>query len=132
MKNGFNSANQKIQDLMTLYEQLDCLPNRNQWHFEPQYQDGASCAFVFSHTTTDVSQRWDTLNLLANVLSRGGIKSSIIARGGLMSDVIIKPEYTELARKIFSKYQTNAHDVNKTNYASLEQEWLRKIHGNQL
>ena len=80
MNNKLNSANQKIQDLMTLYDQLDRLPNRNQWFFDPQYQDGTSCAFVFSHTTTDVSQRLDTLNLLANVLSHGGIKASIIAR----------------------------------------------------
>lgn len=132
MNNKLNSANQKIQDLMTLYDQLDSLPNRNQWFFDPQYQDGTSCAFVFSHTTTDVSQRLDTLNLLANVLYHGGIKASIIARDGLMSDVIIRPEYTELARQMFSKYQTNAKSGDKTNYASLEQEWLRKVQGNQL
>ncbi len=132
MKNNFNSANQKIQNLMTFYDKLDHLPNRNQWHFEPQYQDGISCAFVFSHTTTDVSKRWDDLNLLANVLSQGGIKAGIIARNGLVSDVIIKPEYTELARKIFAKYQIGEQNSGKISHTLLEQEWLRKVQENQL
>lgn len=37
MSNNFTAATKKIQDLMTLYNRLDSLPNRGQWRFEQTY-----------------------------------------------------------------------------------------------
>ena len=128
MTNNFKSATQKIQDLMTLYSQLDNAPNRGQWHFDSQYDNANVCAFVFSHTTTDISKRSETLNMLANILFRAGIKSSIIAKDGMMSDIVIAPEYTDLARKLFNKYQSNSRGESKSYNMMLEQEWLNQRH----
>ena len=126
MTNKYNSAKKKIQDIMTLYQQMDSLPNRTQWHFEPRYKDGNSCAFVFAHTTADVSKRYDDLKVFANVLDNAGIDYSFIARDGKIADVIIKPEHTDLARKMFARYQTGGHNTAKGNEVLLEQEWLRQ------
>ena len=126
MANNFDSASKKIQDLMTLYTQLDSLPSRSRWRFEPKYDMRNTCAFVFAHQTGDASKRYEVLNELSRVLYKAGIKNSIQAREGIMADVIVEPEYAELARKMFARYQTNNPDASKVNNALLEQEWLRQ------
>ncbi len=128
MGNNFDSANRKVQDVMSLYKQMDALENRDQWYFEPKYQGNDSCAFVFSHKTTDAYQRYNDLNALANVLSGAGINCSLIARDGLISDIIIAPNSTEYARKIFVKYQKNERSATK----NMEQGLLHKTRENQL
>lgn len=126
MSDKFVSGTKKNQDLITLYSQLDNMLNRSQWHFESEYKDRNTCAFVFAHTTGDASVRYENLNALANILHHAGIKSSIIARDGLISDVVIAPEYTNLARKMFAKYQSGNRNIAKAYDAALEQEWLRQ------
>ena len=126
MANNFTAATKKIQDLMTLYAKLDGLPNRAQWHFDPKYQNGESCAFVFAHQNADSEKRYESLSALANVLSSAGIKASMIAQNGVIADVIIRPEYADLARKMFARYQSDNRGVAKNNIALLEQEWLRQ------
>ncbi len=126
MNNKYTSGTQKIQDLITLYGTLDNLPNRNQWHFEPAYENDGTCAFVFAHSTADLNKRGETINMLANVLYRAGIKSSIRARNGVIADVVIAPEYADLARKMFARYQGNNKTAVRANDILLEQEWLRQ------
>lgn len=126
MASNFDAASKKIQDLMTLYAQLDNLPSRSRWHFEPKYDMRNTCAFVFSHQTADASHRYDSLNELSRLLYNAGIKNTIQARNGLVADVVIAPEYAELARKMFARYQTNKPDISKVNNTLLEQEWLRQ------
>lgn len=126
MKQDFSSATQKIQDLMTLYGQLDGLSNRAMWHFEPKYKDRATCAFVFAHTTTDAAKRYEELNLVSDILSRAGIKNSLVASDGLISDVIIAPECADLATKIFSRYHKSGAGITKGYDIALEKEWLSR------
>lgn len=126
MANRFDDANKKIQNLMTLYNQLDNLPNRGQWRFEPRYDIRDTCAFVFSHPSGDGAKRYDSLNELAGVLYKAGIKNAIQARDGVMADIVIAPEYAELARKMFARYQTNGNNISLSNTVLLEQEWLRQ------
>ncbi|MBQ8255781.1 MAG: hypothetical protein IJY99_02330 [Alphaproteobacteria bacterium] len=126
MANNFDTASKKIQDLMTLYAQLDNLPSRSRWHFEPKYDMYNTCAFIFAHQTSDASKRYEVLNELARVLHNAGIKNTIQAREGTMADVVVDPGHAELARKMFARYQTNKPDVSKVNNALLEQEWLRQ------
>lgn len=126
MANNFDSASKKIQDLMTLYAQLDNLPSRSRWHFEPKYDMRNTCAFVFAHQTGDASKRYEVLNELSRVLYKAGIKNSIQAREGIMADVVVDPGHAELARKMFARYQSDNRGVAKNNIALLEQEWLRQ------
>ena len=123
---NFKFAQQKIQDLMSLYDHLDTAPNRAQWHFEPNYKNGTACAFVFGHTNNNVSQRYESLNILSKILLQAGIKNALVAKDGLVSDIIIEPEHTDLARKMFARYQMNNRGITKTYDTALEQEWLRQ------
>ena len=111
MGSSFETAGKKIQDLMSLYAQLDSLPNRAQWRFDSNYKNGTACAFVFNHNSTDVAQRYDSLNALSAILSRAGIKNSIIAKNGIISDIVIDPEQADWARKTFAKYQQNTQPL---------------------
>ena len=124
MTSAFSTANKRVQDLTTLYNSLDELPNRNQWYFEPKYNNNDQCAFVFLHTNTDASARYDSLNMLSNILAQAGIKNSLIAKNGIISDVVISPEYADLARKMFTRYQPNNNSATKKQDLPLEQDWL--------
>lgn len=120
----FNSGSRKIQSLASLYSQLDSLPNRRQWWFEPNYKNYGTAAFMFSHSTIDGDKRSQDLNLLAAVLFHAGIKCNLRASDGIIQDVEIAPEYSDLARKLFARYQSNSNSPSHTTDLRLEQEWL--------
>ena len=117
MGNKFEDATQHVQDWTELYRQLDALPNRHQWHFAQNYLDHDTCGFVFAHANPGSEESYNSISMLSKTLYNAGIRNSLIARNHILSDVIIAPEYAELARKLFAKYEPSQKDETKTNDA---------------
>ncbi len=81
---------------------------------------------MFAHPTTDIEKRNQSLNMLGNILFHAGIKCYFRACDGIIQDVEIAPEYAELARKLFARYQDDGKQAPRSIDLRLEQEWLRQ------
>ena len=110
----FKDATQRVHNLVEMYRRLDASPSRRQWYFTPNYPGRDTCGFVFAHPNPGSDESYKIISAFSDILEDAGIRCNLTARDHKLSDVTILPEYAELARKLFARYELDPKDETKT------------------